>query len=650
MTSENTTDTKKQKKPKKVGPIRTGVVAPIVIIVAAVWAYTTIFLDGHIRRGLEYGASHVYGAEVDIASVRLSFLDPSFTMTGIEVTDKEQPSQNALAIGNVRFALLWDALLRAKIVIDESSMTEIALYSPRKSPGEVYPPPPPPPPEPNKGPSLVQKVGGELKTEAEAQLKNNILGDISKTFGGGDATEQLKQMKEQLQSEAKIKELQASLNTKKDEWTKRVAALPKPDEVKALIEKVKATKINTSNPMEAKSQLEGLKKDIAKVEETVGTFKKGRKDIETDMAGFTTGLKQIDDAARKDIDDLQSKLKLPKIDAESLTKSLLSKIMGDKLMKVLGFLDKAKAYMPDKSKKDAGEKNDYVPHPRGKGRTYKFPVTVGYPLFWLKKAEISSKSSAGGFSGDLDGRLLNLSSDPAVINKPTIFEIKGSVPKQQIKDINFGVVLDYRGEQGTAKIDLAVASHPFPEQAFAKTDDVTFMIGATPAVLRAHADFKGGEINALIDESIQNPPFKTDAKAPLLKEALASITSRIKALRMAISLTGSFTNPKFGIDSNLGTELAAGFQAHLKAKIEAARAKLKSFVDDRIKGERDKLTGDLTKLQSQFTDAFKGKEGEFKNLQADLNKAYQDKSSTGTNKVKDDVQKKAKDALKGFGL
>jgi uncharacterized protein (TIGR03545 family) len=323
--------------------------------------------------------------------------------------------------------------------------------------------------------------------------------------------------------------------------------------------------------------------------------------------------------------------------------------MGDKLMKVLAFLDKAKAYLPDK-KKDDGEKNEYVPHPRGKGRTYKFPVTVGYPMFWLKKAEISSKSTAEGFSGDLDGKLLNLSSDSKVINKPTVFEIKGSVPKQQIKDINFGVVLDYRGEQGMAKMDLTVASHPFPEQAFAKTDDVTFVIGATPAVLKAHADFKGGEINALIDESIQNPPFKTDAKTPLLKEALASITSRIKALRMAISLSGSFTDPKFGIDSNLGTELATGFQAHLKAKIEAARAKLKSFVDDRIKGERDKLTGDLTKLQGQFTDVFKGKEGEFKNLQAELNKAYQDKSAAGANKVKDDVQKKAKEALKGFGL
>lgn len=646
MSDTKKSDSKKSKTPKAKGPLRLEAIIPIVIIVALVWAYSVFMLDEHVRKGIEYGASKVYGAQVDVGSVTIKFTDPSISFSNIEVTDKENPKQNAISIGRIRFALLWDALLRAKIVIEESSMTDFAINSPRQTPGEVYPPPPP---EPNKGPSLTEKVSGELKAEAEAQLKNNIFGDIGKILSGADATEQLNQMREQLLSEKKVKELQTSLNTKKDEWTKRINDLPKPDEVKAIIEKVKTTKINTSNPMEAKKQLESLKKDVDRVQEIVAAYQKSQKDIQQDVSGFSNGMKDIDEAVRKDMESLQSKFQLPSIDKDSISKALLNKVMGDKLVKVTSFLDKAKAYMPDKKKKESQEP-EFVPHPRGRGRTYKFPVTVGYPLFWLKKAEISSKPTPEGFSGDFSGKILNLTTDSAIINKPTELRLAGSAPRQEVKNIDFNAVMDYRGENGSTNLDLAVGSHPFPEQSFVSSPDVSFGIGGAPAMMKAHAEFEGGEIKAKIEEKIVNPVFKTDAKAPLLKEALTSVTGRIKSLDMEVSLSGGFTNPKIGLDSNLGTELATGFQKHLKEKIEQARAKLKSFVDDRIKGERAKLTAEYAKVQSAFNGLMQGKDTEFKNLQAELEKAYKEKASADSNKVQEDLKKKAKDVFKKIKL
>lgn len=640
----------KKKKTKAKGPLRLEAIIPMVILIGGVWAYAFFFLDGHLRKGLEYGASKIYGAQVDIHSVRISFFDPSFTVSGIEVTNKENPAQNAISIDKIRFALLWDALLRAKVVVDESSMTGIALLSPRKSPGEVYPPPPP---EPSKGPGLTDKITDEIKAQAEAQLKNNIFGDVAKILTGGDATEQLKQLRDQLQSEAKIKEIQTSLNTKKDEWTKRINDLPKPDEVKALVDKVKSIKINTSNPMEAQKQLESLRKDMARVQEIVTTFQKGQTDIEKDLNGFNASLKQIDEAVRKDMEDLQGKFKLPAIDKDSMTKALLSKVMGDKMLKVVALMNKAKAYMPDRSQKKSSEKDEkpeFVPHARGKGRTYKFPVTVGYPLFWLKKSEISSKATPEGFSGDFSGKILDLTTDPAIIRKPTILELAGSAPKQEINDVAMKLVMDYRGEVGVTSMDMKVGSHPFPEQSFAKGEDITFGINKSAAALKAQASYQGGDVRATIDEVIDQPSFVTDAKAPLLKEALSSAIGRIKKLTMTVTLAGTFSSPKFGLDSNLGTELAAGLEQHLKAKLDEAKAKLKSFVDGRINGERAKLTAEVTKAQSAFQNLLKGKDSEFKNLQAELEKAYKDKSSAQTSKAKEQLKDKAKDALKKFGF
>jgi uncharacterized protein (TIGR03545 family) len=634
------------KKIKKVGPIRTGVVVPVAIIFGLIWAYAFFMLDGHVRRGMEFAASKVYGAEVNIGGVTIKFLEPSLTIQNIEVTDKETPTQNAISVGRIKFALLWDALLRAKILIEESSITDIAISSPRKSPGAVYPPPPP---EPKSGPSMTDKVTAEIKAEAEAQLKGGVFGDIAKVLGGADVNEQLKQMRDQLVSEAKIKELQASLTTKKDEWTKRINSLPKAEEAKAIVERVKAAKINTSNPAEAKTQVEALKKDLDQMRDIVAQYQKSQKDIQQDIGGFNDGMKKIDEAVRNDMTSLQAQFKLPEVDKDAITKALLNRAMGDKLVKITSFVEKAKAYMPDKSKKEDA-KPEFVPHPRGAGRTYKFPVTVGYPLFWLKKAEISSRSTPEGFSGDFSGKILNVTSDAALINKPTEVLLAGDAPKQQLSKMSLKLVMDYRGDVGHTDVDLAVGSHQFPEQSFVDSPDMTFGIAGAPASFGARAIISGSQVSAKIREEISKPVFKTDAKQPLLKEALVAATGRIKDLHMEVTLGGELMNPKIGMESNLGTELADGFQRHLKAKIDEAKAKLKSFVDDRIKGERDKLMGDFNNAQAGFNTLLQGKDTEFKNLQADLEKAYKEKSSAGSKQMQQDIKNKAKDALKKLKL
>lgn len=630
----------KTNKSRSKGPIRFEAIIPIAIILGLIWGYSVFFLDGHIRRAIEYVASRFHGAEVNVASLRLSFTEPSITVEGIELTNKDNPKQNIVAIDRIRFALIWDALLRAKIAISESSLNGLSLYSPRKNPGEVYPPPPP---KPDTEPSVSQKISTELKAEAEAKTKNNIFGDIANVLGGTDASSQLSQIRDQLQAEAKIKELQSSLNSKKSEWTKKIDELPKPEAAKAVLDKIRATKIDFSNPATAKSQLESVKADIAKVDEMVKAYQSGQKNIEQDIASFNASLKEIDEATRKDLEALQSRLKIPSIDKDSITKSLLSQVLGDKLLKLTAFIDKAKAYIPDRKDDAKDEKPEFVPHPRSNGRTYKFPVTTGYPMFWLKKAELSSKSTPDGFSGDFDGKILNVTTDPKLIGSPTVVEMGGNAPKQELKDIKMRLVLDYRGKSGTGDLDLAVGSHPMPEQSFVNSSDVTFALQPSTASLKSHAKFTGSDLDAKIEETISQPIFKTSAKSSVVDEALKTAVGRIKQLSMKITLAGNFSNQKIGLDSNLGSELAAGLQAHVKEKLEQTRAKLKSFVDGRIGSERAKVTAEYTKLQGSFSDLLKGKDGEFKNLQSELQKALKDKTKLDSDKSKKDLEKKAKD-------
>lgn len=635
------TEAVKTERKRSKGPIRIEAIVPITILIGVIWAYATLFLDGHVRRAAEYAASWAHGAQVDIRTLHLSFTEPSLTIQGVEVTDKDTPTHNTVSLDKIKFALLWDALLRAKLVISEASVTGLTLNSLRKSPGVVFPPPPP---KPDSAPSITSQLRAELEAEAEARTKNNILGDIANILGGADASKQLSEIREQLQAETKIKDLQASLTSKKSEWTKRIDELPKPEAAKAVLDKIRSTKVDVSNPATAKAQFDALKADIAKVDEMVKTYQGGQKQLETDIDVFNASLKDIDEAARKDLEALQNRFKIPSIDKDSITKSLLSKLLGDKLVKVTRLIDQAKAYMPDRSAIKKNEKPEFVPHPRGAGRTYRFPVTTGYPLVWLKRAELSSKSSPEGFTGDFLGQLTNISTDPELIKAPTTLKLEGDAPKQEFRDIKLTAVLDQAAAD--AKADLTVGLMPFPEYQFSSGQDVEFGILPSTATLQTSAKFDGDKLEAVINQTVKEPRFKTGAKSEIVASALKIAADRIKTLTMKISLSGNLTHQKIGFDSNLGSELASGLQMHLKQKIDQARAKLKSFVDGRIGSEKARLTGEYDKAKSGLTGVLKGKETEFKNLQAELQKALKDKGGLESEKTKKDIENKAKDLFK----
>ena len=110
------------KKNKKKGPLRLEAIIPITIILLLIIGYFTYFFDGHLRRGIEYGATFAHGAEVNVGALHTSFTEPSLTISKIQVTDKSDPTLNIIEIGTIKLKLLWDALLRAKFVIPESSV------------------------------------------------------------------------------------------------------------------------------------------------------------------------------------------------------------------------------------------------------------------------------------------------------------------------------------------------------------------------------------------------------------------------------------------------------------------------------------------------------------------------------------------------
>lgn len=645
MNNSEPNSTPPPKKVKVKGPIRWEAVIPALVLTALVGAYFTFFFDGHLRRGLEYVGTQVNGAEVNIGSLRTSILSASLAIDDIQMTDKEHPERNLVEVGKIRFKMLWDALLRAKVVVDEASILEIQALSKRKSPGYVVPPPPP-----SNEPSAIDRVEKEVLSQTRKRFNDNFLGDVASMLGGTDPKDQLKALEGSLKSDAKIKQLQAELKTKKEEWDKRLKEMPQQKELKEYEGRVKALKFNTGNPVQFAADLKEADKIYKEVEGKVRMVKDTTRDVKGDLNNYSQAYKDLEKMVNDDLKDLQSRLKLPDVNAKEFSQQLLMGMVEKRIVGIRKYIEVGRKYMPPiatKEERKARKAEQLVPRKRGAGENYTFPITAGYPLFWLKHAAISSEvSSTNEYSGNIRGDIKDLTTSQSVVGRPTMILVKGDFPKQGISGLDATITLDHRTESPKETLVAIVGAFPLGQTKLADSSDVKLSIDGATGSSKLNATLANQEMNISMNNSFGGVKYGVDAKSKTVKDVLDGVLKNITTLTLNADVKGSFTDFDVNINSNLGEELAKGFQAMLQAKINEAKDKLRKSIDEKIGGEKAKLKAELDKATGDLTKGLDGKNAELDKALADIKGA----GKGGNNKPEDKVKDEGKKLLKKFGF
>ena len=466
--ANDTTKTAKKAKKKK-GPIRYEAIIPFTIFVLIVWAYFFFFFDTHLRHAIEHFGTNANGAEVNVGSLKTSFWQASLDIDEIQITDAQAPQKNKIQIGKVRWNMNWDALLRGKVAIEDASILEIAIGVTRKKPGRVLPPDPP------GTQSAFDKVRTAALNKAKAEFSQNVLGDAAAILGGVDPKDQLKNIEGTIKSVVRVKELEAELKKKEAEWKERIAKLPQKKDIDSIQERLKKVQLdrfeNVGQLQASLKEIDSIYKDAdAKVKAVEETAKAVKGDTNT----YKNTLGDLEKMVRQDIKDLESRLKIPKLDAASLAKQTFGPLFLAKFQQAEIYMNKAREYMPPK--KTAEEKAEYAPptpRERESGRNYKFGRPRSYPLFWLKHAAISSKPTpTAEYSGDIKGTLENVTDDQPVLGLPTVATFEGNFPAQELMGLLGRVTLDHRTDVPLDRLELKVGSAPMVGQMLVDEKDV----------------------------------------------------------------------------------------------------------------------------------------------------------------------------------
>ncbi|MCB0377262.1 MAG: TIGR03545 family protein [Bdellovibrionales bacterium] len=635
------------KKNKKKGPLRLEAIIPITIILLLIIGYFTYFFDGHLRRGIEYGATFAHGAEVNVGALHTSFTEPSLTISKIQVTDKSDPTLNIIEIGTIKLKLLWDALLRAKFVIPESSVLGIQLKSPRKHPGRILPPKPP-----SKDKGMVAKSLDKTVEDLKKKNDANVLSDLLAVAGGTDYKEQLKKMESELKSVVRVKELEKELKTKEQEWKKKIDALPDESEVKQLVKKVETFKLDTSNPkkiQESIKQLDGIYKEARDKYKTVDAAKKA---FEQDFKTYKAEYQNLEKQVQNDIQGITQKLNIPSLDPQELSAMLLGNMVAGQLQSVEKYKNLAREYMPTKKAKDTTAE-ELTPHERAKGLNFKFLTKKSYPRFWLKKASISSKSKEGE-AGDLMGTLENVTDAPKHLGLPATLHFEGGFPKQNVLDVVGDIVVDHTTDEPKETAKIAVGHFPVQKNHLSKSGDVEFGYNKADGSSNIGVIIKDQSISMQANSLFDNVDYFVKAKSPQLQDILNSITQDLKQLTLNVRAKGSWDDLSLHINSNLGQKLQQAIKAQIEAQIKKARKQVEDHVKGLVDKEKAKVQGEINKIEQQFGVSLKSREDAVNSIkdkvEAKKNEAINSEKKKVEKKIEKDLKKEAEKLLKGVKL
>ncbi len=636
-------------KTKKKGFIRWEAILPATIIIGLIAAYFILLFDSHLKKGIEYVGYNGVGAEVNVEGIQTSFLKASLLIKGIEITNSEKPTHNLVSLGEIKFDMNWDALLRGKILIEIAAIEQIQFDSVRKKPGRVKPPEPK-----SNEPSVLEKEGQKLANEALEKAKSeygdNVLGDIANLLSGGAAQDQMKNLEEQLKSKALLAQIQKDFTAKQVEWNLKLKALPQQKDLNEWSDRFKKVKTkNFATPQEAQDSLKQFQALLKEADDKLKGVEKSGQEVNSDFKVIDEQMKSLERTVQADIKELEAHFKIPKLDSQAITRSLFQRYAGPYLAQFNKYQNMAHKYLPPgllEKKKDEEVDVRIQPRPRERGVSYEFGKPNSYPFFWLKLAKISSKATPGVPTlGNLSGEASNITSNQALIGVPTQLRFRGDFPELQISGIDAQLTLNHVKRPFKETFSAQIASYPVDKKMLLEGKDLELGFSKATGSSMIKASYSDNMLEFSISNAYKQLETIVSSSNKEVDEILKTIMSGIPMWTIDASGSGVFPDLPIELKSNLGGEMARGFEKILQQKIEEAKAKVKKIIDEAVAKEKARLEGDLSKIKNQLESEVKKVKESLAKQKSELDAKVEETKKSETKKLQNKLESEVKKQL-----
>ncbi len=621
-------------KTKKTGPIRSGAVVSITVLIALTIIFGKFFLDSTIKKSIEWSASYLHGAEVNVRSVQTKIFQGEIIIKGLAVTDKKNPAYNIFQIDYAKFDLLMDGALRAKIVIEDASLKGISINEKRERPGKLYKNEES---ESNKSKTAIKNEAKNVAKVASKELEDNFLGNFASIASGDSAKDQLTSIKGNLKSEAKLKELEAVLEKKEKEWEEKLKLFKDNNELKELAKEIKSVKFDKKRPFKSIKRYSDLNK---KVKQTISKYKNESKQLKADIKYFEKSIKDVKKLVKEDTDGLTNHFSLSGFDSKSLSKIIFMKLLQEKLGEHYKYAQMAKKYLPNKKDKKKTQDTSFIPSKRGQGKNIHFPITTSYPFFWWKRGDISVKNEEVNVSGTLR----DFTSEPSHLNKVAKLELAGSFPKEKIKSFTFNGSFDHRTDQTVDLLHLTIDDLLVKGQKFISSPKLDFSLKEANSRWNIKTLIRNENINFDIQGLFQKSTYNISSSSKTIEEIFSKAVSPIETVSFDANAKGLWGDLDWSIRSSFADALSKNLKSEVKNKINEVKDKYMKGIKDKLGLKTKELERKYGKIKNKFDEQI---EKEKKKAEEVASNALKDTTKKAS-PAKDKSKKAIKNLLKKF--
>jgi uncharacterized protein (TIGR03545 family) len=360
------------------------------VLCALAAGFWLLFVNRFAERTIEKTGTAVMGAKVELDKADVSLSPLGLTLLGLKVTDPDAPMTNAFEVGRIAFQMDGPNALRRKIIIEEMSVEDVRLNTPRKTSG------------------AVAGTAGKTPLQQLTELPSFVIPNVKEVFE--KEKDDLRSLKlltgaaadgEAMRTrwDGKLQELKAAADV--DKYQKRF------DELKA-----KTGKASIGNLLGGAKDVAALQKQVR---DDIRTVTDAKKAFTADLSTLKKVAADTPAAVRDDARRLIDKYSLTPSGLTNISRMLVGGRIAAGVQSALQWNERLSPFIERVKEKVKGK--EVVKSLRAKGRDVRFREDQPLPDFLARLTKVSVSLPQGIFAGKIE----NLTSDQDILGRPLKF-------------------------------------------------------------------------------------------------------------------------------------------------------------------------------------------------------------------------------------
>ena len=579
------------------------VLTTIVIVMA-------LFSGVVLKPVLESKFTEMNGASVDIDSVNISYSPFTLEINNVQIADAAEPMLNTAQIDQLKFSLSFARLLMGQLVIDDASIDDVRVETPRTVSGQII----------------------ETVSNSEAEVGTDDSAFDVPGFDFPDIDEIL--AKQPLRTEILLDKLDKDLSSIDLQWQAIKTDLPDSkamdDYEKRFARIQKDSKGNTQKKLAAIKDAKAL---INEIKADVTVIKKVKYQFSTDLKHINQRIREIKAAPAKDIKLIKSKYSLDGAGAENVSRMLF----GDEVASYLSMARKWYARIEPYLSSDADGPQAETVVVRGKGIDIRFEEYDPRPDFYIEVASITAELPRGKFEGEIT----HVSSDQSINKKPMRFKLQGVSMVGKESEVLSGEFNYIDHANSFAQINYALSKAELDSLTVSSSSQLPLDMKTALMTSAINARLQKGQLKGVANTQFRQVDFEAGSSS-----MFASAFAGVKSFDIDVAFSGAIDDLSVQIDSDLDNQLGKQLKSQLAKKRKQFETDLKAGIDKKISGPMAGLDAKKKKLDT-VKQAVDDSEKQLQQKITALNETIKKAASEKTDAAKEKLKNKLKDKF-GF--